>query len=224
MKAKGVLSKWKSKVSTAAVNKPEQKADDESDVPKSGLKMVFAMSHQKKEEEKTVKVIRKKDNRLISEDAALDEPSDSDVSPKELPEQYLRKRRNALGKVKPIRTLRKRPHSEMPNSEVKKGEPANNKSEKAVKNVDATEMQVNTAEGKRKAEFVKKALMAKNKLEKITVVRQDSGDQILSQMYTLNDDYVYRHEWRHLAAALRSDDFAAGPFMSFITGRLKTYF
>ena len=59
--------------------------------------------------------------------------------------------------------------------------------------------------------------MVKNKMEKITVVRADAGDQIISQMYTLNDDYVFRHELRHLAAALRSDDFAAGPFMNFIT-------
>ena len=28
---------------------------------------------------------------------------------------------------------------------------------------------------------------------------------------------VYRHEQRHLRAALRSDDFAAGPFMTYLT-------
>ena len=77
--------------------------------------MVFAVSHQKKEEEKTVKVIRKQDNRLIEEDSLIEEDKDKEESP--LPEQYLRKRRNALGKVKPIRTLRKRPHSEIPNTE-----------------------------------------------------------------------------------------------------------
>merc|ERR1719285_1054453 len=178
--------------------------------------MVFAMSHQKKEEEKTVKLIQKKDNRLIEEDTQIEEDSNKVDEP--LPEQYLRKRRNALGKVKPIRTLRKRPHSEMPNTEQSNasGSKGGEKSkDKANKNVDhQADQGPQTAEGKRKAEFIKKALMVKNKMEKITVVRADAGDQIISQMYTLNDD-VFRHELRHLAAALRSDDFAAGPFMNF---------
>ena len=34
--------------------------------------------------------------------------------------------------------------------------------------------------------------------------------------YTLGDDNEYRHENRHLMAALRSDDLAAGPFLSFL--------
>ena len=34
--------------------------------------------------------------------------------------------------------------------------------------------------------------------------------------YTLGDDNEYRHENRHLMAALRSDDLADGPFLSFL--------
>ena len=34
--------------------------------------------------------------------------------------------------------------------------------------------------------------------------------------YTLGDDNEYRHKNRHLVAALRSDDLAAGPFLSFL--------
>ena len=34
--------------------------------------------------------------------------------------------------------------------------------------------------------------------------------------YTLGDDNEYRHENRHLMAALRSDDLAAGPFLCFL--------
>lgn len=51
-------------------------------------------------------------------------------------------------------------------------------------------------------------------LKKFLVVRKaDRGDSI----YSLDDDYQYRHNMRHLRAALRSDDFAAGPFLSFLT-------
>ena len=115
VKAKGILSAWKKKANQTIAQRSSQSDETKDDIPKSGLKMVFAMSHQKKEEEKTVKVIRKQDNRLIEEDSLIEEDKDKEEAP--LPEQYLRKRRNALGKVKPIRTLRKRPHSEMPNTE-----------------------------------------------------------------------------------------------------------
>ena len=216
VKAKGVLSAWKKKATTSDKRESQLDDDKKDDPPKSGMKMVFAMSHQKKEEEKTVKVIRKQDNLLIEEDSSIDEVNEKEEAP--LPEQYLRRRRNALGKVKPIRTLRKRPHSEMPNAEQVSSGGNNKTKDKESKKVDsAVDAPPVTAEGKRKAEFVKKALLVRNKLEKITVVRQEAGDQIISQMYTINDDYVFRHELRHLAAALRCDDFAAGPFMSFIT-------
>ena len=115
VKAKGILSAWKKKANQTIAQRTSQSDEAKDNIPKSGLKMVFAMSHQKKEEEKTVKLIQKKDNRLIEEDTQIEEDSNKVDEP--LPEQYLRKRRNALGKVKPIRTLRKRPHSEMPNTE-----------------------------------------------------------------------------------------------------------
>jgi hypothetical protein len=49
------------------------------------------------------------------------------------------------------------------------------------------------------------------------VERTQTGDSILSSIYSMNDDYVFRHEMRHLKAAFRSDDFAAGPFMAYLT-------
>ena len=65
-------------------------------------------------------------------------------------------------------------------------------SKQAAKNNDVDVNTQSTAAGKRKAEFIKKALHAKTTLEKLTVVRQEAGDQVISQMYTLNDDYVFR--------------------------------
>ena len=56
-------------------------------------------------------------------------------------------------------------------------------------------------------------------LKKFLVVRKaDRGDSI----YSLDDDYQYRHNMRHLRAALRSDDFAAGPFLSFLTVKIMS--
>ena len=53
------------------------------------------------------------------------------------------------------------------------------------------------------------------RLSKMWLRRQEvtnRGDSF----YTLGDDNEYRHENRHLVAALRSDDLAAGPFLSFL--------
>ena len=47
----------------------------------------------------------------------------------------------------------------------------------------------------------------------LVIKKEDRGDSI----FTLGDDYEYRHVNRHLKAALRSDDFAAGPFLHFLT-------
>ena len=47
----------------------------------------------------------------------------------------------------------------------------------------------------------------------LVIQKEDRGDS----NFTLGDDYEYRHVFRHLKAALRSDDFAAGPFLSYLT-------
>lgn len=47
----------------------------------------------------------------------------------------------------------------------------------------------------------------------LVIQKEDRGDSV----FTLGDDYEYRHVHRHLKAALRSDDFAAGPFLSYLT-------
>ena len=55
--------------------------DCRTSVPKSGLKMVFAMSNRKKEEDKTIKVITRKDNRLTED---VIEEADSEIDHKDL--------------------------------------------------------------------------------------------------------------------------------------------
>ena len=47
-------------------------------------------------------------------------------------------------------------------------------------------------------------------------LRQQEVTNRGDSFFTLGDDNEYRHENRHLMAALRSDDLAAGPFLSFL--------
>jgi len=223
MSAKSILGKWKTKAAESFERKSTGK------VPFGGTKMIFAMSSKEKAEDKaSIKIISAKDNRLqenvIGEDD-YEKENNGDNDPPPAASQYLRKRRNAVGKVKPIRTLRKRIHTDVnASSNVRNNaKQVTERKEKDKTNANTTQALSKresltkplTAEGKRKAEFIKKALMvSSNFQEKITVVRKaDRGDSI----YSLDDDYQYRHNMRHLRAALRSDDFAAGPFLSFLT-------
>ena len=208
-----------------------------------GSKMVFAMSDQKedsKNDQKTIKVLTKKDNRVMEDVITDKEVSEEEEMPEQIPNAYLRNRRNAMSKIKPLKTLRKRPHSQLPTAAAEKQTARNNETKRAVKKQTrgtpgrrtSTDLSADSdvalsANGKQfatnKSNFIRKALMVRTLQESIKAPERndqsitDFGDSYSRSIYSVHEDQVYRHEMRHLRAALRSDDFAAGPFMTYLT-------
>jgi len=222
--------KSKADLKPKSETKSEQKKDDKPETSglknSKGSKMIFAMSDQT-DENKVIKVLTKKDNRVMEnviKETETEEPTQKDSE--DLPGNYLRNRRNAMHKIKPLKTLRKRPHSQLPTAaaekQVEKRSGQNRRNSQVKIKVEQSPYEKRM--GERKAEFIKKALMVNTTgLQERIKAPEQAGDErnpagdYSTAFYSIHEDQIYRHEMRHLRAALRSDDFAAGPFLAYVT-------
>lgn len=211
--AKGLLAALK-----AAKNKEEEQPAKQKEEKITGTKMLFAMSANRDEDNQKVKVITKRDNRLEVHDDEINENEEilrnsfiASINP-----QILNRRRGAVEKIRPLKTLKKRhlmqgnaEHSPIAKQDMKKDYTrANNPNDI----MDERSRRL----GRKKKEFIEKALKVSTFTEKIRV-NFGAGDHDPESIYSIYEDSLFRHETRHFKAALRSDEFAAGPFMAYLS-------
>ena len=112
----------------------------------------------------------------------------------------MRNRRNAQPKIKPAKTLRKRPHSQLPTSAAEKQEQKRTVQQTKLDNDQGTpfEKQLKNKEGQRKANFIKKALMV-NTIQECIKAPDRSGDDYVngygdnysSAVYSVHEDLIW---------------------------------
>ncbi|CAG5113157.1 Oidioi.mRNA.OKI2018_I69.chr2.g7292.t1.cds [Oikopleura dioica] len=207
--AKGLLAALKA----AKKNEEEQPKQKEEKI--TGSKMLFAMSANADEENQKVKVITKRENRLeVHDDEINDEDTLRNSFMASINPQILNRRRNAIEKIRPLKTLKKR-HLLQHEPTVKQ-EPKKEHTRKNLNDVNDIMDERSRRLGRKKKEFIEKALKVSTFTEKIRV-NFGAGDQDPESIYSIYEDSVFRHEMRHFKAALRSDEFAAGPFMAYLS-------
>ena len=115
-----------------------------------------------------------------------------------------------MPKIKPLKTLRKRPHSQLPTTAAAKQEQSKRSDQqqttqhqasgKGEKNKQAVNFEKDII-GQKKAEFIRKALMVNTLQERIkapeTITASEQhhgyGDNYLSSIYSLHEDQVHSY-------------------------------
>lgn len=129
--------------------------------------------------------------------------------------QILNRRRGAVEKIRPLKTLKKR-HLLQENHAEPIAKQDMKKDYTRANNPNDIMDERSRRLGRKKKEFIEKALKVSTFTEKIRV-NFGAGDHDPESIYSIYEDSVFRHETRHFKAALRSDEFAAGPFMAYLS-------